>query len=130
MNKNSVPPTPLLNNSCGLSPEEIRGLLERMLLIRYAETRIAQRVQEKRFEHRVICILAKKQTLSAFVLCCGIQTMYSARTALMVTSWQRAALWKNCLVKCIAENLVLQADVGDRCIFATRHMVCWALLRL
>ncbi len=67
MNKNSVPPIPLLNNSCGLSPEEIRGLLERMLLIRYAETRIAQRVQEKKI--RTPCHLYIGQEADAVGVC-------------------------------------------------------------
>lgn len=47
MNKKTVSEKPILMNIDSLSKDEILSLLERMLLIRYTEQRIAKRVEEK-----------------------------------------------------------------------------------
>lgn len=48
MRKIEVPALPLLNNVLGLSGETVRGMLEKMVLIRTAEEHIAQGVLDKR----------------------------------------------------------------------------------
>ena len=43
-----VPERPILNNTLGLSKEKIMSMYEKMLTIRFTETRIAQRIGEKK----------------------------------------------------------------------------------